>query len=61
MNEVLRIVYEHNVKEPPTLCVYKDVGLSSYCVAEFKGVAAIEMFNRLNQGNPLLEMGLSGE
>ena len=56
MNDVLRVTYDNSPPDTPTLLVFKEDGLSTYCVAEFRNDEAIEMYNKLNQGNPFLEV-----
>ena len=61
MNDVLKVVYEHSEEDRPILLVFKDVGQTTYVIGEFRDDEAIEMYNKLNQGNPFLKSGLSGE
>ena len=56
MNDVLRISYEHSEKDRPILLVFKDVGLSTYCVGEFKDDEADKVYKLLTEkGNPFIE------
>jgi len=61
MNDVLKVAYENSETDRPILLVFKDIGQTTYVVGEFYDDEAIEMYNKLNQGNPFLKSGLSGE
>ena len=55
MNDVLRISYEHSETDRPILLVFKAVGLSTYCVGEFRDDEADKVYKLLTEkGNPFI-------
>jgi hypothetical protein len=61
MNDVLTVSIDSNGEDETVMVVAKTIGSTTYVVGEFRNDEAIEMYNKLNQGNPFLKSGLSGE